>query len=96
MYKPDTRAGFMLHPGARGRLMETLVHTDRYAVAGREYEVQVFRRPDGSHVARTAFTPRDVIINDGPSLDEVLARHRRLLALAVNSREILRIARPTI
>jgi hypothetical protein len=76
--------------------METLVHSSHCSIAGRTYEVQVFRRADGSHLAKTAFAPRDVIINDGLGFEEVLARHQRLLDLAVNSREILRIARPTI
>jgi len=31
-----------------------------------------------------------VIVNDGLSLEEVLAKHRRVLPLAVNSRQILR------
>ena len=75
--------------------METLVHTVSCAIADTEYEVLVFRRPDGSHVAKTFFTPNDVIINDGLSLDEVLDKHQRLLPLAVNSREILRDARRT-
>jgi len=73
--------------------METLVHTGWCAVSGRDYQVLVFRRPDGRHVAKTWFTPRDVIVNDGSSLDEALARHHRLLPLAVNSRELLRTAR---
>ena len=73
--------------------METLVHTCRCTIADQEYEVLVFRRSDGSHVAKTFFTPSDVIINDGTSLEEVLARHQRLLPLAVNSRELLRSVR---
>ena len=73
--------------------METLVHTSHCTIAGQDYEVLVFRRPDGSHVAKTFFTPSDVIINDGTSLEEVLARHQRLLPLAINSRELLRSVR---
>lgn len=73
--------------------METLVHTCRLAIADQEYEVQVFRRSDGSFFARTPFTSSDVIINDGISLEEVLARHQRLLPLAVNSRRLLAEAR---
>jgi hypothetical protein len=73
--------------------METLVHTCHCTIAGQKYEVFIFRRSDGSHVAKTIFTPADVIINDGASLEEVLARHQRLLPLAVNSRELLHAAR---
>lgn len=73
--------------------METLVHTCRCLIADQEYEVLVFRRPDGSHAAKTFFTPSDVIINDGSSLEEVLNRHQALLPLAISSRELLRAAR---
>ena len=68
----------------------TLVHKSLFHVAGQDYEIVVFTRPDGTHVAKTAFSPVDVIVNDGLSLDEVLAKHRRLLPLAINSRQILR------
>jgi len=67
-----------------------LVHKSVFHIAGQDYEIAVFTRPDGTHVARTAFSPVDVIVNDGISLDEALAKHRRLLPLAVNSRQILR------
>lgn len=73
--------------------METLVHSGRVKVDGNDYEVLVFRRADGSHIAKTYFTALDVIINDGLSLDEVLAKHQRLLPLAITSRELLRNAR---
>ncbi len=69
--------------------IEILVHTCRFCVAGKDYEVQVYRRPDGSHLAKTFFTPQDVIINDGFSFEDVLAKHQRLLPLAVNSRLLL-------
>ncbi len=69
--------------------METLVHTTHCTIAGHDYEILIFRRADGTHVAKTFFTPLDVIINDGISLEEALSRHQRLLPLAVNSRELL-------
>lgn len=68
---------------------ENLVHQSLIRLADRDYEVLVYRRGDGSHVAKTVFAPGDVILHDAPSLDEVLARHQRLLPLAVNSRHIL-------
>jgi len=68
---------------------EKLVHRSHYNFSGRDYEVLVFCRPDGSHVAKTYFTADDVIINDGPSLSDVLIKHQHLLPLAVNSRYIL-------
>jgi hypothetical protein len=69
---------------------EMLVCKSRCRVAGHDYEIFVYSRPDGSHIAKTFFTPDDVIINDGVSLDEVLAKHQSLLPLAVASRMILR------
>jgi len=69
---------------------EILVHKSIFHVAGQDYEVAVYTRPDGAHVAKTSFSPVDVIVNDGHSLEEVLAKHRRVLPLAVNSRQILR------
>lgn len=75
---------------------EILVHTSIFHIAGQDYEVAVFTRPDGAHVAKTSFSPVDVIINDALSLEEVLAKHRRVLPLAVNSRQILReLERPS-
>jgi len=55
---------------------------------GEEYLIEVFSRPDGSHFARTIFSPQDVIISDGISLAEVLLKHQDLLPLAVRSRQM--------
>lgn len=68
----------------------TLIQTVHFDVAGRQYEVAVYVRPDGLHSARTIFAPGDIIVNDGPSLEEVLSLHRRLLPLAIDSRLLLR------
>jgi hypothetical protein len=76
-----------------GRKMEDLVHTTRMAISEREYEILVFLRSDGRFLAKTYFSPVDVIINDGPSVAEVLARHEQVLPLAVNSRDLLGPAR---
>ncbi|MCP3178212.1 MAG: hypothetical protein AB7F21_10950 [Desulfuromonadales bacterium] len=69
---------------------EVLVHSCRVHFSGHDYDVFVYSRPDGSHLAKTFFTPRDVIISDGITLDEVLLKHQHLLPLAVTSRDILR------
>ncbi len=69
---------------------ESLVHTAQITIAGKDYEIAVFLRADGLHLAQTVFSPGDVIINDGHSLGEVLERHRRVLPLAVDSRQVLR------
>ncbi len=73
-----------------GVLMDNsqLVHQLLLSIEGGEYLIEVFSRPDGSHFARTAFSPQDIIISDGFSLDEVLHRHKNLLPLAVHSRQL--------
>jgi len=73
-----------------GGLMEDiqLVHQLMCNFAGDEYLIEVFCRPDGSHFARTIFSPQDVIISDGVSLDEVLLKHQDLLPLAIHSRKM--------
>ena len=55
---------------------------------GQEYVVEVFSRPDGSHFARTVFSPQDVIISDGFSYEEALTKHQDLLPLAIRSRKM--------
>ncbi|PLX82853.1 MAG: hypothetical protein C0617_13365 [Desulfuromonas sp.] len=72
---------------------ETLVHQSNLSLDGEDYEILVFSRPDGSHVAKTFFATEDVIINDGASLDEALDKHRRLLPLAVDCRQCFRPSR---
>jgi hypothetical protein len=67
-----------------------LVHQCNLQIGDRDYEIAVYSRPDGNHVARTVLGPGDVIINDGITCEEVLAKHQRLLPLAINSRQILR------
>jgi len=69
---------------------EMLVHTCRVEIAGAEYEVLVYSRIDGIHVAKTFLSPSDIIINDGSSLAEALARHQQLLPLALDSRKMLK------
>jgi len=68
---------------------DNLVHKGNILVGGKEYEVLVFLRHDGRHIAKTFFDPEDVIINDGHSLEEALERHQRLLPLAIDSRRIV-------
>lgn len=65
-----------------------LVHQLICDFEGREYVIEVFSRPDGSHYARTVFTPQDVIISDGFSFEEALVKHHNLLPLAIRSREM--------
>lgn len=67
---------------------EVLVHKCLIPVGAREYEILIYSRPDGSHVAKTVLGSDDVIINDGTTLDDTLEKHRDLLPLAINSRQI--------
>ena len=65
-----------------------LVHQLMCDFEGEKYLVEVFSRPDGSHFARTVFSPQDVIISDGVNLDDVLLKHQDLLPLAIHSRQM--------
>ena len=65
-----------------------LVHQLMCDFEGEKYLIEVFCRPDGGHFARTVFSPQDVIISDGFSLDEVLFKHQDLLPLAIHSRQM--------
>jgi hypothetical protein len=68
---------------------EILVHKCQVEIAGTRYEVHVFLLEDGRHVAKTVLDRDDILINDGPSLEEVLDKHQSLLPLAIDSRAIL-------
>lgn len=68
---------------------EKLVHQCKLPVGSQEYEVLVYSRPDGVHIAKTVLDEDDVIINDGPTLDEALEKHCTLLPLAINSRQLV-------
>jgi hypothetical protein len=67
----------------------SLVHEAEIEVNGDRYEVRVYCRQDGRHFAKTHFGTDDIIIHDGASLSEVLAKHEQLLPLAVCSRKML-------
>ena len=67
---------------------EMLVHKSEVDLNGDRYEILVFCREDGRYFARTSFGENDVIIHDGPSLEDVLAKHEKVLALAITSRHV--------
>ena len=67
---------------------ETLVHESDLEILGDRYQIMVFCRADGRHFAKTRFGEDDIIINDGPSLAEALAKHEKLLPLAIRSRQV--------
>ncbi len=68
---------------------EILVHKAKMVLHGDTYEIMVFCREDGRHFAKTLFAHDDIIINDGATLEEALAKHERLLPLAISSRKVL-------
>jgi hypothetical protein len=68
---------------------ECLVHKTDVELHGDRYQIMVYCREDGRHFAKTLFADDDVIINDGSSLEDALARHERLLPLAISSRKLL-------
>lgn len=65
---------------------EKLVHTTEIELDGDRFEILVYCCDDGRHFAKTHFGENDIIINDGSSLEEALAKHERLLPLAVTCR----------
>lgn len=69
-----------------------LIRTLSMQVEDYECRVEVFCRPNGTHFARTAFSPDDVIINESETCEEVVRRHCALLPLAVSSRSLGRKA----
>ncbi|MBI1921764.1 MAG: hypothetical protein HYS23_11875 [Geobacter sp.] len=71
-------------------MKESLVHQKTVEIAGESYLISVYSRTDGRHFARTYFSDFDVIINDGLSLLDALAKQEELLPLAVNSRRLMR------
>jgi hypothetical protein len=67
---------------------EILVHKSVVEIGGQHYEVCVYARNDGLHFAKTIFSPQDIVINDGFSLEHALEKHRNLLPLAIASRQM--------
>lgn len=65
-----------------------LVHKICCDFEGKEYAIEVYLRPDGSHFARTEFSPQDIIISDGFTLEEALLKQQSLLPLAIRSRKM--------
>ncbi len=68
---------------------EILVHKTDIVLYGDSYQIMVFCRADGRHFAKTHFSEGDIIINDGATLEEALAKHEKLLPLAISSRKVM-------
>jgi hypothetical protein len=73
---------------------EMLVHKTEVELNGARYEILVYCRDDGRFFARTSFDENDIIIHDGPTLEEVLSKHEKVLSLAVTSRNVLQMVKP--
>lgn len=67
---------------------ETIVHKTELEIQGENFEIFVYCREDGRHVAKTFFDENDIIINDGQSLEEALEKHVKVLPLAVTCRHL--------
>ena len=53
---------------------ETLVHKCDVPIGSDRYEILVYSRPDGSHVAKTALDTYDVIVNNAATLGDALKK----------------------
>lgn len=73
-----------------GGLVENiqLVHKLLCDFEGCQYLIEVFSRSNGNHFARTVFSPEDVIISDGLTLEDALLKQQELLPLAILSRQM--------
>lgn len=67
---------------------EELIHESLFDFSERSYTISIYRRGGQSYIAKTEFSPEDMIINDGVDLCTLLERHRRLLPLAIISRQM--------
>lgn len=67
---------------------EELVHKSFFDFLDRSYTICIYRRGVDNYIAKTEFSPEDMIINDGIDMTTLLERHRRLLPLAIVSRQM--------
>ena len=68
--------------------IEELVHESFFDFSDRSYTISIYRRGGQSYIAKTRFGPEDMIISDGVDLCALLEKHRRLLPLAIISRQM--------
>src|SRR5690348_11588784 len=55
-------------------------------IAGKPFDIKIFRRCNGKHFAMTRFSDSDVIVSDGNTFEETLRAHAQCLPLAVDCR----------
>ncbi len=67
---------------------DELVHKSVFDFSDNSYQICIYCRDGKNYIAKTQFGPEDMIINDGADLSALLERHRRLLPLAIISRQM--------
>ncbi|OQY19813.1 MAG: hypothetical protein B6I36_03095 [Desulfobacteraceae bacterium 4572_35.1] len=67
---------------------EELVHKSFFDFSQARYPICIYHCDGKNYIAKTEFGPEDMIINDGSDLATLLERHRRLLPLAIMSRQL--------
>jgi len=67
---------------------EELVHKSFFEFCEHSYPICIYRCDGRNYIAKTEFGPEDMIINDGDDLASLLELHRRLLPLAIISRQM--------
>ncbi len=67
---------------------EELVHKSSFEFLDSCYDICIYRRSSSNYIAKTDFSDDDTIINDGDDMLELLEKHRRLLPLAIISRQM--------
>ena len=70
-------------------ISEIEVFVSHISLSGTTYEIKVFARPDGRHIAKTVISKNDLVINDGHTLSDALNKQCDLLPLAIDSRRIM-------
>ncbi|MDY0190984.1 MAG: hypothetical protein RBR22_09655 [Desulfuromonas sp.] len=67
---------------------EELVHKSFFKFSDRSYPIMIYLCDGKNYIAKTEFGPDDMIINDGMELKSLLEMHKRLLPLAIISRQM--------
>jgi hypothetical protein len=63
-----------------------MVYREKLIVYGQHCRIEIYRQGQRNFFAMTRFDENDAIICDGFSVDEVLAKHRGAIPLALGSR----------
>jgi hypothetical protein len=66
-------------------LLKMIWKTD-ISIFGTVFWIEVFSRANGKGFALTRYSPDDIIITDGRSIEDAFLRHNRVLPLAIDCR----------